>query len=105
MKYALLVLATIAAAGAAHAKDLNLAVRTAQAVSPNNSENDAIAFCNAGEVATGGGVQLGTGGVAGAYITSTKPYVSNGKVIGWEAIVTNQSGADLPTTWYAVCQH
>lgn len=100
-------LAALAAlTGAAQAHDLNLAVRTVQVSMPDQTEIDQVSPCKPGEVATGGGVQLGAGGVSGAYITATKPFLDKaGKPIAWESIVTNTSGATLLTTFYAVCQH
>jgi hypothetical protein len=100
------VLATATAFSGAQAKPLKLAVRTSVITIQNSTADENAVSCNAGEVATGGGAQVGTGGLAGAYITSSKSVTNqNGMPVGWDAIVSNASGAAQQFTVYAVCQH
>jgi hypothetical protein len=102
-----LMAAMLAFAGtAASAKPLNLLVRTTVNYVPDQSEADDYSLCNAGEVAVGGGAQLGTGGIYPAYLTATKPLLNANNVpVGWDSVVTNTTGSTQPFTVYAVCQH
>ncbi|HUY27589.1 MAG TPA: hypothetical protein VMV27_09235 [Candidatus Binataceae bacterium] len=77
--------------------------RSSEFTLDNNLLQDFGVDCNLGEVAVGGGGQIGSGGVEGALITRTAPIPTTGIPTGWNIIVANVSGSTLPVTVYAVC--
>jgi hypothetical protein len=58
----------------------------------------AIASCNPGEVATGGG-----GSVSGGIISASKPDPTGGTPTGWRADGSDLGGSPATVTAYAVC--
>jgi hypothetical protein len=83
----------------------HVTVRTSTTTIPNDSEVDLAVPCNHGEVATGGGGAIGSGGIANAYITTTSPYPSTvtKNPTGWHIIAANTSGASQPLTAWVLC--
>jgi hypothetical protein len=112
-----------AAGQAAH-----VAVRKGGATVANGAAASATAQCQPGEVATGGGAQIGNGGAGGtgglggnggnvdagnsgfansgfgaAYLTGSVPNIAQGPATGWIGTVTNLSGSDQSLTVWALC--
>jgi hypothetical protein len=109
-------------AGPAH-----VVVRTGGGTAANGAAASGTAQCQAGEIATGGGAQIGNGGTGGtggmggsvgaggnggaggtvslaaAFVTGSVPNTTQGPATGWTGIVTNLSGSDQSFTVWVMC--
>ena len=65
--------------------------------------------CPTGKVALSGGAQIDVSFAGTLFLRSSAPLVSSGSAIGWFAVVTTTSGANISASWnatvtvYAVC--